>query len=64
MPGSMLICISSPYSRRGVLWNAYHKHFGKDESAVLVWQADTCSMNPTVDERVIAQAYAEDEAAA
>jgi hypothetical protein len=40
IPGAMLLCASSPYARRGVLWSAYRKHFGKD-GPVLVWKADT-----------------------
>ena len=63
IPGSMLVAISSPYSRRGALWTAYKKHFGKD-GPVLVWQADTAAMNPTVDPAIITAAYAADEAAA
>jgi hypothetical protein len=63
VPGAMLLGISSPYSRRGVLWNAYRQHFGED-SDVLVWQASTESMNPNVDERVIAEAYRDDPVAA
>jgi hypothetical protein len=46
IPGAMLFMASSPYSRRGVLWDEYRKHFGKDESATLVWQASTLKMNP------------------
>jgi hypothetical protein len=61
---SMLIGISSPYARRGVLWDAFRKHHGNDAAPILVWQADTRSMNPTVDEAIVAAAYADDEAAA
>lgn len=63
IPGALLLCISSPYARRGVLWEAYQKHWGKDGD-ILVWQADTQSMNPTVDKRVIEEAYEADPAAA
>ena len=63
IPGALLIAISSPYARRGALWEAYRRHFGQD-GPVLVWQADTRSMNPGVDPQVIADAYAADEAAA
>lgn len=63
MPGSMLLCISSPYARRGALWEAYRKHYGKD-SPVLVWQASTRDMNPNVLQESIDQAIEEDEAAA
>jgi hypothetical protein len=63
VPGAMLLGISSPYSRRGVLWNAYRQHFGED-SNVLVWQTATELMNPKVDDRVISEAYRDDPVAA
>jgi hypothetical protein len=63
IPNSLLLCISSPYARRGVLWDSYHRHYGKESNA-LVWQADTRSMNPKVDERIIAEAYEADSSAA
>ena len=64
IPNALLLVISSPYARRGALWNAYERHYGKDGDPVLVWQADTKTMNPTVPDAVIATAYAEDEASA
>ncbi|MDA2928498.1 hypothetical protein MYX84_00895 [Acidobacteria bacterium AH-259-O06] len=64
MPGSLLLCLSSPYSRRGELWRAYKNRYGKEDKNVLVWQAGTRSMNPTVPQRVIDQALEQDEAAA
>lgn len=63
-PGSLLLAISSPYARRGALWDAYRRHFAKDGDPVFVWQASTHTMDPVVDEQVIATAYEEDEAAA
>lgn len=64
VPGALLLAISSPYARRGELWRAYHGHFGKDGDSILVWQADTRTMNPTVPSALIEAAYAEDEAVA
>lgn len=64
IPGALLLAISSPYARRGELWKAYKDHFGQARDPVLVWQADTRSMNPAIDEAVIAAAYAQDPAAA
>jgi len=64
VPDALLLAISSPYARRGCLWDAYRQHHGRDGEPVLVWQAPTRAMNPTVDERVIAEAYAQDEIAA
>jgi hypothetical protein len=64
VPGSMIVGISTPYARKGVLWQSFKDHYGKDGDPVLVWQADTRSMNPTIGEHVIAAAYAADEASA
>ena len=64
VPGAFLLCISSPYARRGALWQAYRQHYGKNNDPILVWQADTRSMNPTVDPVTIEAAYAEDESIA
>lgn len=64
LPGSLLIGISSPYSRRGVLWDAYHRHYGRDGDPVLVWQADTVTMHPSLDREIIATAYENDPVAA
>jgi hypothetical protein len=63
VPGSMLLCASSPYRKAGALWDAYRKHYGKP-GPVLVWQADTRVMNPTVASKVIDEAYERDPASA
>ena len=64
MSGSMLLCASSPYARRGVLWETYHRHFKQDGDPILVWQASTETMNPSVSKEFIARAYEEDAASA
>ena len=64
VPGALLLAISSPYSRRGELWENYKRHFGQDGDPVLFWQAPTLAMNPTFPEHVIKQAYEDDEARA
>lgn len=64
IPGAMLIAISSPYARRGVLWDAFQKHYGKDNDKVLVWKSSTVEMNPSVNRTIIEEAYAADPAAA
>jgi hypothetical protein len=60
IPGSVLLCASSPYSKRGALWNAYAGHYGQDGDPVLVWQAATRRMNPTISQAVIDAAYERD----
>jgi hypothetical protein len=64
IPNALLLCISSPYARRGVLWDAHKENFGKADSSVLVWKAATREMNPSVSIAVIAAAYLRDHAAA
>jgi hypothetical protein len=62
VPGAVLLKASSPYARRGVLWEDYRKFFGKDDADVLVWQAPTRRMNPTVPESFIAAEVEKDPA--
>jgi hypothetical protein len=64
MPGSLLMAISSPHARRGPLWDSYRKHYGKDGDPILVWQADTRTMNPSYPEEIIAAAFEADPARA
>lgn len=61
--GGLLLLASSPYAKRGALWNAM-KHFGKDNSRVLVWRGTTREMNPNMDAAEIEQAREEDPQAA
>jgi hypothetical protein len=64
IPGSLLVCASSPYARRGPLWDAYRRYFGVDDPNVLVWRAPTLTMNPSVPRRVIDEAFDADPASA
>ena len=60
IPHAKLIAITSPYARKGAVWNAHRKHFGQDASKVLIWQAPTTVMNPAANQDAIAEAYADD----
>jgi len=64
IPGSILMLASSPYAKRGELYAAFRRHFGKDDARVLVWKADTATMNPRIDPAIIAEAYDSDPEAA
>lgn len=63
IPGAMLVMLSSPYARRGELFETYRRHYGKDQSNTLVWNADTLSMRPSSSPLVldrIREAYEDD----
>lgn len=62
IPGAMLLCASSPYARRGALWDAFRKHYAKEENPVLLWRAATRRMNPTVPQSAIDAAFEADPA--
>jgi hypothetical protein len=64
IPGAMLLCASSPYARRGALWDAHRWHYAKDGDPILVWQAATRDMNATLPQRVIDEATETDPARA
>jgi hypothetical protein len=60
----LLLCISSPYARRGALWTAFRDHHGHENDSVLVWQAASRDMNATIPAHIIADAYRDDPSAA
>jgi hypothetical protein len=64
LPGSRLICISSPYARRGALWDAFKDHYGRENDPVLVWKAPSAVMNPAIDPAAVTAAYVRDPSSA
>ena len=64
IPSAKLLCASSPYARRGALYDAFTRYYGKDDTNVLVWKANTRTMNPTVPQAIIDQAFERDPASA
>ena len=63
IPQSLLLCASSPYGKRGELWNAYQRWYGKPD-APLVWRAGTRDMNPGFRQSIIDNALETDRASA
>ncbi len=63
IPESLLIGISTPYSRSGVLWEQFKANWGKPGDT-LIWKAPTQLMNPTIEKKVIDSALKEDYSAA
>ncbi|GJD47023.1 hypothetical protein AFCDBAGC_4908 [Methylobacterium cerastii] len=64
--GAPLFVLSSPYARKGVLYDTYRRHFGSDGSPrILVLQAPSLAMHKsTTLAEEIQQAYADDPVAA
>jgi hypothetical protein len=58
-----LIIASSPYARRGVLWQAHKQHYGADgDKLILVAQGESRLFNPSLPARVVKRAYERDAA--
>jgi hypothetical protein len=63
--GGPLIIASSPYSRRGVLWETYRRHHGpQGDPRILVAQGSSRELNPSLPQSVVDRALARDHAAA
>jgi hypothetical protein len=64
LANSILIGISSPFAKTGLLYKKFRDHYGKNSPGVLVVKAPTRALNPTIDQAIIDEAMAEDPAAA
>jgi hypothetical protein len=63
-PHATLLMMSSPHARRGPLWQAFSRYYGKEDAPVLVWKAATRTMNPSVPARVTDELFETDPARA
>lgn len=61
--GGMLIGVSSPYAKRGLLYDKYARYYGKPGD-VLVVQGSTLDFNPTLDPNIVKEALEADPEAA
>src|SRR5262245_44668230 len=58
--GGPLLMVSSPYAKRGVLWDTYRRHYGPSGSPrVLVVQGTTREFNPTIPQEEVDRALEE-----
>jgi hypothetical protein len=60
IPTALILGMSSPRGKVGPLWEACRDHYGRDGDPILVWNADTRSMNPLAPEALIHQAFIDD----
>ena len=60
-----LVIASSPYAKRGVLWETHRRHYGPDgDPLVLVAQGASRDFNPSLPQSVVDRALERDRAAA
>ena len=64
IPGAMLIGISTPYRRAGLLYPKWRDYFGQDDDDVLVVHGASRIFNPTLPEKIVEDALKRDAAAA
>jgi hypothetical protein len=63
--GGPLLVVSSPYAKRGELWNAFRRDYRFDgDPKIVVINAASRRMNPTLSESVVGRAYERDPQAA
>ncbi len=51
--GGPTISLSSAYAKRGVMYEVFKRHFGEEDSNILVWKAPSSRMNPLLDQKRI-----------
>ncbi len=60
-----LIAISSPYAKRGEMYNAFKRDFGTaGDPLILIARAESRALNPLLPQRVVDRAYERDPLAA
>lgn len=65
VPGHLTVGASSPYDRKGLLYQKHHDFYGVENDSVLVWQANTLLMHDTPAIRdYVQKAWAADPTAA
>jgi len=64
IPDAKLLAISTGYGQIGSLFEMHKRYWAKDDDDVLIWTADTHSMNPTITQEFIDKEIERDPEAA
>jgi hypothetical protein len=60
VPGALLVGISSPYRKAGLLYNMFKAHYAKPDPRALYVKGASRTFNPTIDQAEVDAAIAED----
>jgi hypothetical protein len=60
LPGSMLLGLSTPYRKSGILWSKFKESYGRDDDDVLFIKAPSTVLNPTLNQGDIDKELADD----
>jgi hypothetical protein len=60
IPGSVLLCASSPHARKGELFAAFSNYYAKEDPEILIWKATTREMNSNITEEYVKAQLARD----
>jgi hypothetical protein len=58
--GGKLLVLSSPYGQSAALWDLYRRHYAREDSETLIWQASAPEMNPKLSKNYLARMEEED----
>jgi hypothetical protein len=62
--GGRFLLVGTPYAAKGHAYTTFKRCYGNDEADVLVWNAPSLLMNPTLPKAVVERAVADDPVAA
>jgi hypothetical protein len=62
--GGKLIAITSPYARKGWTYKTFERNYGNNLGTALVWNCPSRTLNPTLSQKIIDEALAEDRQSA
>jgi hypothetical protein len=60
LPGSMVVGISTPHKKAGLLYERWRDFYGQEDDSVLVVRGPSLLFNPTLDKRIIEEALQRD----
>jgi hypothetical protein len=64
LDGAMIVGITTPYRRSGLVWQKHKDFYGVDDDDVLIVRGESLTFNPTLDPKIVADAMRRDPAAA